>query len=203
MTTTTNIHLNHKLRLQIKNAPECKPQTYNVIAYMIIDGTDACFTVSRIDGDGSSREVTMTLTPKGDGFVDEYGCEFVIAKPDTRTTTKIIAALACAILTAGALSAGAQVSTDCTTNGSYTHCNSVDYGAQQRQAYEAGQQAGTAIGLLINRGIIAHQVHKRRDEQCRANGVGYHWLVEANNGWQWDGTCTAKQAGVKTPKVKP
>jgi hypothetical protein len=106
---------------------------------------------------------------------------------------KIIAAT---ILSAS-LAASAQVNTTCTTIGNQTNCTSVDYGQQQRQAYEAGQQMGNALGLLILRGRIAHQVHKLRDQQCHAGGVGYHWQLQNTLGQTWDGYCTAKEAGVK------
>jgi hypothetical protein len=84
---------------------------------------------------------------------------------------------------------------------------SPDYSEQQREMYEAGQKMGNAIGLLILRARIAHTVHKLRDQQCRAGGIGYHWAVEITSPdlgtGEWEGDCTAKQAGVKlAPTVK-
>lgn len=47
------------------------------------------------------------------------------------------------IILLASLTASAQVSTTCTTNGNTTNCDSYDYGAQNRANYEAGQNSAT------------------------------------------------------------
>jgi hypothetical protein len=105
--------------------------------------------------------------------------------------------VAIAIFALAAVHAQAQVSTNCTTIGNNTHCDSVDYGAQQQQAYQNGYQAGSAIGNGIAALIQRHQYNKIISQQCRQNGVGSKWGVIWPNGREDYGYCTAKQAGIK------
>jgi len=113
--------------------------------------------------------------------------------------TTIIKSLLCAFaFCAISITASAQVQTDCTTTGDTTHCTSTDTQQQQQQAYEAGQAIGSGLSALINRGIIAHGIHTRRDAQCRQNGPGSTWEVYARDGsLMASGTCTAQQAKPK------
>jgi hypothetical protein len=95
------------------------------------------------------------------------------------------------------LAASAQVSTTCTTNGNTTNCNSIDYGEQNRQAYEAGQQMGNVIGLLIGRGIDAHRYHSAVKKQCAVLGSGARWELHNFNYYgiyqDLEGVCPAKK----------
>jgi hypothetical protein len=104
------------------------------------------------------------------------------------------------------LAASAQVSTTCTTNGNTTNCNSIDYGEQNRQAYEAGQQIGNAIGLLIARGIDAHRFHSAVKKQCATLGPGATWELHNFNYYgiyqDLDGVCPA-QKKVRAQVVSP
>jgi hypothetical protein len=106
-----------------------------------------------------------------------------------------------AILCLGLLAATqavAQVSTNCTTIGNTTHCDTVDYDAQRQQAYENGQRTGAAVGGLISSLVQRHQYHSLVNQQCHQNGAGSQWTIIWNNGREDHGYCTAKQAGVKT-----
>jgi hypothetical protein len=89
--------------------------------------------------------------------------------------------------------------TNCNVYGTQVNCtsNTIDYGAQNAQAYQAGAAAGTGIGNLLALGIMAHRIHSLRDQECHKSGVGATWWVESSTGRTWSGTCTAKQAGVK------
>lgn len=107
------------------------------------------------------------------------------------------------IITLGVTAAVAQAqsttTTNCNTNGSQTNCtsNTTDYTQQNQQFYQSGQAAGSALGILIGRGILAHRVHSLRDKDCHATGEGSRWAIQSTDGEQWGGICTAKQAGVK------
>jgi len=92
----------------------------------------------------------------------------------------------------------AQVNTTCTPSGNKTNCTSVDQGAQNQQAYEAGQQFGNAIGLLIGRGIQSHQFHSAIKSQCKQLAPGAQWNLQNNLGQTWSGTCPVP----KPQKVK-
>jgi len=74
--------------------------------------------------------------------------------PTTKRKTTNMKRIASIILLAS-LTASAQVSTHCTTNGNNTDCDSYDYGAQNRANYEADQQLGNATGGLIAGPIAA------------------------------------------------
>lgn len=99
-----------------------------------------------------------------------------------------------------AVPAIAQVSTNCTTIGNQTNCTSVDYGAQQRQAYEQGQQFGSAMGNMFAALAQRHQYHKLINQQCHRNGPGSAWSVIWPSGATETGVCTDKQAGIKKHK---
>ena len=91
-----------------------------------------------------------------------------------------------------------QVNTTCTTIGNQINCTSVDQGAQNQQAYEAGQQFGNAVGLLIARGIQSHQFHSAIKSQCKQLAPGAQWNLQNNLGQTWSGTCPVP----KPQKVK-
>jgi hypothetical protein len=72
--------------------------------------------------------------------------------------------IAISILALSSLSAYAQVQTECTTNGNYTSCTSVDTQAQAQANYQAGQAAGAGLvvlGVLTYRGVHALCHHSR------------------------------------------
>ena len=93
-----------------------------------------------------------------------------------------------------------QLSTNCTTIGNQTNCDTYDYGAQNRAAYQAGQQIGAAVGAagggLIRLFAADHaarrEFNKLRDQRCRMQGAGTTWNVDGHSG-----VCTAKQAQLK------
>ncbi len=59
--------------------------------------------------------------------------------------------------------------TNCNVNGSQVNCtsNTIDYGAQNAQAYQAGAAAGAGIGNLLTLGMMAHRIHSLRDQESR------------------------------------
>ena len=107
---------------------------------------------------------------------------------------RIIAVLA---LSASAMYAQVSTTTNCSTYGNQTSCqsNSVDYGAQNAQAYAAGQQVGSAIGLLIARGIEAHRFHSAIKNECKQLPPLGQWELHNDFGQRWTGNCPV-------PKVK-
>jgi hypothetical protein len=100
-------------------------------------------------------------------------------------------------LSAGlAASASAQVSTNCTTIGNQTNCTTVD-GPQRYHALENAHNITQGAGQIAVPLLIRHRINKLRDQQCDINGPGSTWIVQSTTGLQWQGVCTAKQAGVK------
>ncbi len=101
------------------------------------------------------------------------------------------------------LAASAQVSTNCSRVGDSVSCTTIDYGAQQRQAYEAGQQIGNALGLLIARGIEAHRFHSAIKNECKRLPPLGQWELHNDLGQRWTGTCPLpKGKSVKVEKPK-
>ena len=123
-------------------------------------------------------------------------------EPHRRTQVKKEVIVTIAILTTS-LAASAQVSTNCSRTGDSVSCTTIDYGAQQRQAYEAGQQLGNAIGLLIARGIEAHRFHSAIKNECKRLPPLGQWELHNDLGQRWTGNCPLpKVKSVKVEKPK-
>jgi phage tail tape-measure protein len=103
---------------------------------------------------------------------------------------------AIAILAGCTFAAKAQVSTttNCQRNGDQISCQSqsTDYGAQQRAAYAAGQQVGSAVGTLIGHGIMMHRMHSQTKQYCKTHNPGDSLTFTAPNGERYNFFCPVK-----------
>jgi hypothetical protein len=97
-------------------------------------------------------------------------------------------------------SAQTKTTTNCSTNGNQTSCtsNSYDYGAQQQQMYQAGQQIGTGLGLLLGAGIRAtgekHQLHAAIKKYCTQHDPGTPYaFTNERTAVTVSGTCKASK----------
>jgi hypothetical protein len=83
------------------------------------------------------------------------------------------------------VSAAAQQTTDtnCTVNGNTANCTSTttDRAAQQRQAYEEGQQAGAALGHIL--GALGRGVSGVIQSHANAKWVTNYCAAHPGSGW--------------------
>jgi hypothetical protein len=113
-----------------------------------------------------------------------------------RGTSRV--ALALAVLAIGASHSFSQQSTNtnCTTVGSNTNCTSTttDYDAQQRRAYEQGQQIGNALGQGIAGAMQAHSFNKGLKKYCDAHpGEIWHYGRRATGDVYSSGRCPTEE----------
>ncbi|MHB1937762.1 MAG: hypothetical protein ACYCOR_14405 [Acidobacteriaceae bacterium] len=91
-----------------------------------------------------------------------------------RTATILLGLL----LFAGNAHGQQTTNTDCTLSGNTANCtsNTTDYGAQQQQAYETGQQVGNAIGQGLASAMQHHAFSKGVKKYCAAHpGQDWHY----------------------------
>jgi hypothetical protein len=90
--------------------------------------------------------------------------------------------------------------TNCTVNGNAANCTSttIDTGAQQQRAYEAGQQFGNALGAGIAAGMQAHAFSKGLKKYCAAHpGQDWHYYSRLDGHTLSSGYCpTDEDKGV-------
>jgi hypothetical protein len=83
------------------------------------------------------------------------------------------------VLIAGQLTQAQQTTnTSCILSGNMANCTSttVDHSAQQRQAYETGQQVGSAIGIIVGRAVASHKMNAGIRKYCVQHpGSRYTW----------------------------
>lgn len=74
----------------------------------------------------------------------------------------------------GVLQAQTTTNTNCNVYGSQVNCtsNTTDYGAQQRQTYETGQQIGNALGKGMAVAMQAHAFSRGLKKYCGAHPGG-------------------------------
>lgn len=109
-----------------------------------------------------------------------------------RTTTMLLGVL----LLTGNAHGQQTTNTNCTLSGNTANCtsNTTDYGAQQQQAYEAGQQVGNALGTGIANVIQAHSFSKGLRKYCDAHpGEAWHYGVIATGQAYRSGTCPSNE----------
>lgn len=107
----------------------------------------------------------------------------------TPLARSLITILAMSLFAFGA-HAQATTSTTCNTSGSITNCtsNTTDYDAQNRRAYEQGQQVGNAIGQGMAAAMQAHSFNKGRTRYCAAH-PGQDWTYYRAGGDNIAGHC--------------
>jgi hypothetical protein len=97
-----------------------------------------------------------------------------------------------AFATPAVVSQTSTTNTNCTTVGANTDCTSTttNNSTQQQQAYEAGQQIGSALGTGIARAMQAHAFNKGLKKYCDAHpGQDWHYYSRADGHTISSGHC--------------
>ncbi len=103
-------------------------------------------------------------------------------------------AVACGLLALASCSMQGQqtTTTNCNVAGNNVNCtsNTTDYGAQQRQAYENGQQIGNALGSGLAIAMQAHSQNKWVKHFCEGHpGGSWHWTRRSDGAITASGNC--------------
>jgi hypothetical protein len=86
--------------------------------------------------------------------------------------------------------------TSCTQAGSNINCDSTttDYGAQQQQMNQAGQQIGNAIGAGLAVAIQSHRERSWVKKYCASHpGAGWRWYRRSDGATLEAGQCPSMQ----------